>query len=97
MDHLKKQKNFDIIITEKRKEVNNMSKNYSDAEGCAIVIVGDPSGTYLFWYAMGLYYGLEAYRCGIQSPGVWILGLVLDVFADSLAIQEQFRCQCNAK
>lgn len=40
MDHLKKQKNFDIMITEKRKEVNHMSKNYSDAEGCAIVIVG---------------------------------------------------------
>lgn len=39
MDHLKKQKNFDIIITEKRKEVNNMSKSYSEAEGCILVIV----------------------------------------------------------
>ena len=38
MDHLKKQKNFDIIITEKRKEVFIMTYN-NDAEGCAIICV----------------------------------------------------------
>ena len=49
MDHLKKQKNFDIIITEKRKEVNNMSKNYSDTEGCVIVIVAIVLGALIYF------------------------------------------------